>query len=147
MLEVSIPPPVALPPKPEGYDVAEETGYVFRVRVILFNDNQFMLTRMSNASFIMNNINHISVLSNSSCEVEFPVLFITSLPTRCILTSDPFLHNDNLSCNITVVPSNDTYPKIILFNSSKHTINLYPRQLAVNCKIAIANFDHISFNM
>jgi len=45
---------------------------------------------MSNVSFIMNNISHISVLSVSSCDVEFRVLFITSLPTRCILTTDPF---------------------------------------------------------
>ena len=87
MLEVSIPPLVALPPRPQGWDVVEESEYVFKVKVILFTDNQFMLTRMSNDSFIMNNIVHISVLSNSSCYVEFPVLFITSLPTRCILTA------------------------------------------------------------
>jgi|GEM_PF-4053313 hypothetical protein len=146
MFDVSIPPSITLPRPPE-WDVCEKTGYPNKIRIIPFTEGQLLISRKSCNSFYVKNADIVVVEHHSSCNVTLPFLFITSLPSQCVLTANPCLHSYNLYSNTNVISSNDSFPKITLFNPTNKTITLPSGHLTINCKIIIANYDHISFNI
>ncbi len=134
MSTISIPPLIKLPRNIEQ----DECGCsipVIHVRTIQFSTKNIL--QLSHRSYILSNENPLTILSNSSQTVGFPSLFITSLPALCILTVDPFLHRYNLSHNINIVPTNDTYPHVTLFNYTKKSITIEPNHLTVFCQIVL----------
>jgi len=134
MSQVSIPPLIRLP-RPEEWDECEDYNPVFHTRTINFSSSNFF--KQSHQLFHLSNDNPITITSNSFQTIRFPVLFITSLPALCILTVDSLLYRYELSHNINIVPTNDSYPHITLFNYTNKSITLQPFQLIVYCQIVL----------
>lgn len=135
--EISIPPLITLP-KPEGnWDECGGVHHFCKIRKI--HSSTYEIFQRNYTTFSLHNENPITIFKNSSQTVDFPVLFITSLPAFCVLICDFDLNTvRNLFSNITVVPTNDTYPQITLFNNTKNNITLPPDYLKVNCQIVPA---------
>ncbi len=134
MPQITIPPLITLPKPPEWHECGD-LNYVFNIRTI--NLSTFSINKRSHESFEMYNEKQITILSNSSQIVRFPILITTSLPAVCVLTVDSLLYKYKLSHNINIIPTNDTYPHIILFNYTKYPITLQPYQLSVYCRIVL----------
>jgi len=135
MDQVSI-PPLITHQRPPDYDECEDFNPVLHIRTLTFAAT-FKLIKTSHHMFHWSNENPITLLSNTSKTIEFPVLFITSLPALCILTVDSVLHRYGLSHMTNSVTTNDTYPSILLFNYTKKTIILHPYHLTVYCQIVL----------
>jgi len=134
MSQISIPPPITLP-KPRDWDEIDGPMPVFHIKTIHFS--KFLsIFQDSRQMYRLCIENPITVLSNSSQTVGFPVLFLTSLPALCVLTCDSFLHRYKLSHTITIVSTNDTYPHITLFNYTKKPITI--SHLSVYCQIVLS---------
>jgi len=132
MSQVSIPPLITLP-RPKEWDECEEFNPVFHIRTIHFSTCNIF--KRSHHIYHLSYEKTITIFSNSSQIVGFPVLFITSLPALCVLTCDPLLHRYELSHNVNIVPTNDTYPHITLFNYTKKPITI--KHLTVYCQIVL----------
>jgi hypothetical protein len=90
-----------------------------------------------NQLFSMCNEKEFTIPAYSSHTVGFPCLFITALPTLCVLTCDAFAYTLGLSHGINIIPSNDAYPHITLFNYSNKPVTVKPRSLRVFCQLVI----------
>jgi hypothetical protein len=136
MNQVSIPPLITLT-RPSEWDECGSCNLNFYIKIKQFaNDCIF---KESYEVFRLHNENKITIFKNSSQKVEFPILFITSLPALCVLSCDSLLHRYKLFHNVNIIPTNDNYPHITLFNYTKKNITINPQQLLVHCRIVLTN--------
>jgi len=132
MTQIAIPPPI-IKARPEEWDACNDFNPVFDIRLIHFSTGGIF--KESHELFRLTNEKPITIFSNSSLTVEFPVLFITSLPASCVLMCDSSIHRYKLFHNINVVSTNDTYPHITLFNDTNRTITI--PHFTVYCRIVL----------
>lgn len=139
MNQISI-PPLSIRPKPSGNrDICghEEFQREFQIRTLSFSTTLDMFKR-SHRQYQLAYDKPITILGNSAQTIDLPILFLTSLPAVCVVTCDPILHRYNLSHNINIVPTNDTWPRVTLFNHTTKTITVTPFHLTVCCQIVLS---------
>jgi len=129
-------PPLIVQPRPKDED--ECGGYYPVIHIKTKQFSYLSLFKHQRELYHLYNDKPITVLKKSSQLIEFPILFITALPALCIITVDSHLYRYNLFYNVSIIPTNDTYPHIILFNYTNKSITLNPNQLWVSCQIVLA---------
>ena len=134
MSQISI-PPLITQSRPAEWDECEDFNPVIHIRTVNFSTRHIF--KQSHYLYHLTNETPIVILMNSSQTVTFPILFMTSLPALCLLTVDALLHRYKLSHNIDIVPTNDTYPKITLFNYTNEIITVQPFHLTIYCQIVL----------
>ncbi len=132
-LVVSI-PPLIVQQKPNDEDYACGSHYPFRVRTIQLPT--LWMFKHSQEKYSLELTNPFTIQNNSSQIIEFPVLFITDIPALCVLIVDSHHYRWDLFANVTIIPTNDTYPHVIVYNYTDKPITV--NRLMVTCQIVIA---------
>ena len=129
-------PPLVIKPRPRDEDECGGFYPVIRIETKMFSSTDSSLFKVQHTLYELDIEEPITSLPNSSQIVEFPVLFITALPALCILTVNSILYRYNLFANITIIPTNDSYPHITIFNYTDETITI--NHLTTSCQIVLA---------
>jgi hypothetical protein len=132
-LVVSI-PSLIVRPRPKDEDECGGFCPVIRIKTIKLPTSS--LFQRNHELFELELTHPITISKNSSQNIEFPVVFITDLPALCIVTANSILYRYNLFYNVTIVPTNDSYPHITLFNYTTQPITV--DWLSVSFQIVLA---------
>lgn len=127
-------PPLIVRPRPRDEDECGGFYPVIRIKTIKLPTSS--LFKISHERFELDLDRPITIAKNSSQKIEFPVLFITHLPALCIVTANSILYRYDLFYNVTIMPTNDSYPYITLFNYTTQPITV--NSLSVSAQIVLA---------
>ncbi len=131
-LIVSI-PPLMVQPRPKDEDECGGFHPVIRIKTVDLSTSS--LIQRSHDLFELDLTHPITISKNSSQNIELPVIFITDLPGLCIVTANSILYRYNLFYNATIIPTNDSYPHITLFNYTTQPITV--NRLSVSFQIVL----------
>ena len=127
-------PPLIVQPRPKDEDECGGFHPVIHIKTIQLSTSS--LFERCHELYTLDHGNPITISKNSSQIIEFPILFITALPALSIVTADSFLYRYNLFYNVTIIPTNDSYPYVTISNYTYQPITL--NRLSVSCQIILA---------
>ena len=137
MNQILIPPLIMLPKNKEWDECG---GYIPEFYTRTINFSHVILYKRSNTKYEWSNNKSITIPKNSSQFITLPIIFITSLPTVCVLIVDSFLYRYNIYSTVNIVPNNDVFPQVKLFNNSNHSITIKKEQLKISCYIVLTQY-------
>lgn len=70
--------------------------------------------------------------------------FVTSMPAKCLIYGSQYLYKQGLSCHPNILPTNDSYLHISIFNHTNSSINIKSNSLHFLCTIIITGHEFIA---
>lgn len=94
--------------------------------------------RKSHTFNISNEVEYI-LPPKQTVNIRFPVIVETSAPATCILSCDPYLKALKIFHHINLIPTNDKYLNIDVYNNNEDPYKMPAYGLQVNCAIVFGN--------